>query len=126
MTPSMRKKVLIGAGSVLGVLIVALLIAPFLLDLNSYKPQIAAEVKKATGRDLVIDGPVALSLLPVPSVNVTGIRFFNVPGARNANMVEVKSITVKPSVLALLRRRHRDDRGHAGRAQDRARDQRRG
>ena len=57
MTPSMRKKPLIGAGSVLGVLIVALLIAPFLLDLNSFKPQIAAQVKKATGRDLVIDGP---------------------------------------------------------------------
>ncbi len=103
MTPSARKKVLIGAGSVLGVLIVALLITPFLLDLNSFKPQIAAQVKKATGRDLVIDGPVALSLLPVPSVNVSGIRFFNAPGSRNANMVEVKSVTVKPSVLALLR-----------------------
>ena len=103
MTPSMRKKALIGAGSVVGVLIVALLIAPFLLDLNGFKPQIAAEVKKATGRDLVIDGPVELSLLPVPTVNVTGIRFFNVPGARNANMVEVKSITAQPSVIALLR-----------------------
>ena len=42
MTPSTRKKVLIGAGSVLGVLIVALLITPFFLDLNSFKPQIAA------------------------------------------------------------------------------------
>jgi len=102
MTPSVRKKVLIGAGSVLGVLIVALLVAPFLLDLNSFKPQIAAQVKKATGRDLAIDGPVALSLLPVPSVNVTGLRFFNAPGSRNANMVEVKSITAKPAVLALL------------------------
>jgi len=103
MTPSARKKVLIGAGSVLVVLIAALLLAPVFLDLNSFKPQIAAQVKKATGRDLEIDGPVALSLMPVPSVNVTGIRFLNASGSRNANMVEVKSITVKPSVLALLR-----------------------
>jgi len=44
MTPSIRKKVLIGAGSVLGVLIVALLITPFFLDLNSFKPQIVAQV----------------------------------------------------------------------------------
>lgn len=102
MTPSVRKKVLIGAGGVLGMLIVALLIAPFFLDLNSFKPQIAAQVKKATGRDLAIDGPVALSLLPAPSVSVTGIRFLNAPGSRNANMVEVKSVTAKPSVLALL------------------------
>jgi len=102
-TPSVRKKVLIGAGSVLGVLIVALLVAPFVLDLNSFKPQIAAQVKRATGRDLAIDGPVALSLLPVPSVTVTGIKLSNAPGSRNANMVEVKSATVKPSVFALLR-----------------------
>jgi uncharacterized protein involved in outer membrane biogenesis len=102
MSPSTRKKVLIGAGGVIGVLIVALLIAPSFFDLNQYKPQIVSEVKKATGRDLVIDGPVSLSLLPLPQVTVTGVKFFNVAGAKNPNMVEVKSITVRPSLLALL------------------------
>ena len=102
MSPSTRKKVLIGAGGVIGVLIVALLIAPSFFDLNQYKPQIVSEVKKATGRDLVIDGPVSLSLLPLPQVSVTGVKFFNVSGAKNPNMVEVKSVTVRPSLLALL------------------------
>lgn len=102
MTPSTRKKVLIGAGGVLGVLVVVLLIAPAFLDLNRYKPQIAAEVKKATGRELAIDGTASLTLLPTPTVSVAGVRFFNAPGAKNPNMVEVKSITVKPSLLALL------------------------
>jgi len=102
MSPSTRKKVLIGAGGVIGVLIVALLIAPSFFDLNQYKPQIVSEVKKATGRDLVIDGPVSLSLLPLPEVSVTGVKFFNVAGAKNPNMVEVKSVTVRPSLLALL------------------------
>jgi uncharacterized protein involved in outer membrane biogenesis len=102
MSPSTRKKVLIGAGGVIGVLIVALLIAPAFFDLNQYKPQIVSEVKKATGRDLVIDGPVSLSLLPLPQVSVTGVKFFNVAGAKNPNMVEVKSVTVRPSLLALL------------------------
>jgi uncharacterized protein involved in outer membrane biogenesis len=102
MSPSTRKKVLIGAGGVIGVLIVALLIAPAFFDLNQYKPQIVSEVKKATGRDLVIDGPVSLSLLPLPEVSVTGVKFFNVAGAKNPNMVEVKSVTVRPSLLALL------------------------
>ena len=54
MTSSRRKQLLIGAG-VLGVLIVALLIAPSFFNLEQYKPQLLAEVKKATGRDLVID-----------------------------------------------------------------------
>jgi uncharacterized protein involved in outer membrane biogenesis len=102
MSPSTRKKILVGAGSVVGVLILALLIAPSFFDLNQYKPQLIAEVKKATGRDLVIDGPVSLSLLPLPSVSVTGVRFFNVAGAKNPDMVEVKSVTVRPSLFALL------------------------
>src|SRR5215218_8947049 len=102
MTSSMRKKVLVGGGGVVGLLIVALLVAPFLIDANSYKPMIAAEVKKATGRDLVLDGPINLSLLPVPTVTISGVKFFNVPGSKNPSMVEVKSVTVKPSLLALL------------------------
>jgi uncharacterized protein involved in outer membrane biogenesis len=98
----MRRKLLIGAGAVLGVLIVVLLVAPALIDINKYKPQILAEVKKATGRELAIDGPISLSLLPVPTATVAGVKFFNVPGSKNPNMVEVKSITVKPALLALL------------------------
>jgi uncharacterized protein involved in outer membrane biogenesis len=102
MAPSTRKKLLIGGGGVAGFLILALLIAPSFIDVNKYKPEIVAQVKKATGRDLVLDGPVTLSLLPAPAVGVSGVRFVNVPGSKNANMVEVKSITVKPSLLALL------------------------
>ncbi|HEY4167972.1 MAG TPA: AsmA family protein [Reyranella sp.] len=102
MTSSRRNRLLIAAAGVVGVLIVALLIAPSFIDLDKYKPQILAEVKKATGRDLVIDGPVSLSLLPRPSATVSGVKFFNVAGAKNPNMVEVKSITVRPSVFALL------------------------
>ncbi|MEK7687992.1 MAG: AsmA family protein, partial [Pseudomonadota bacterium] len=102
MTPSTRKKVLVGGGGIVGLLIVALLAAPLFIDVNSYKPTIAAEVKKATGRDLVLDGPIKLSLLPVPEVSISGVKFFNVAGSKNPNMVEVKSVTVKPSLLALL------------------------
>jgi uncharacterized protein involved in outer membrane biogenesis len=102
MSPSTRKKILIGGGGFVGVLIVALLIAPSFFDLDKYKPEIVAQAKKATGRDLVLDGPVSLSLLPVPSVSVSGVKFVNVAGSKNPNMVEVKAITVKPSLFALL------------------------
>ena len=101
MSPSTRKRVFIGVG-VIGLLIVALLIAPSFFDLNKYKPQLIAEVKKATGRDLVVEGPVSLSLLPSPTVSVTGVKFLNLPGSKNPNMVEIRSVTVKPSLFALL------------------------
>jgi uncharacterized protein involved in outer membrane biogenesis len=102
MSPSKRNKLLIGGGGAILLIILALLIAPALIDLDSYKPQIASEVEKATGRDLAIDGPVSLSLLPTPSVSVTGVHFANVAGAKIPNMVEVRSVTVRPSLLALL------------------------
>jgi len=102
MTSTTRKRVLIGAGGIVGLLIVALLALPSLIDLNARKPEIAAMVKKATGRDLVLDGPIALSILPTPTVTLSGVKFFNVAGSKNPNMVEVKTVTVKPALGALL------------------------
>ena len=98
----MGKKLLIGIGGLFGLLIVGLLAAPLFFDINAYKPTIAAEVKKATGRDLVIDGKISLSLLPTPTVSVAGVKFFNAPGSKNTNMVELKSVTVKPALFAML------------------------
>jgi uncharacterized protein involved in outer membrane biogenesis len=102
MNPSARKKILIGAGGVVGLLVAAALVAPVLFDANSFKPMIAAEVKKATGRELRLEGPISLSVLPTPAVTANNVVFFNVAGAKNPHMVEIKSVTVKPSVLSLL------------------------
>ena len=97
-----RKRLLTGAAGFVGLLIAALLALPSFLDVNAYKPEIAAQVKQATGRDLVIDGPIRLSLLPTPSVELDGVKFLNAPGSKSPNMVEVKSVTVTPSLFALL------------------------
>lgn len=102
MTPTTRKRLLIGGGGIVALLVAALVALPAVIDVNSYKPLIVSQVKTATGRDLVIDGPISLSIFPTPTVSVTGVKFFNVAGSKNANMVEVKSVTVKPSLLALL------------------------
>lgn len=102
MTPTTRKRLLIGGGGIVALLVAAVVVAPALIDINSYKPLIVSQVKTATGRDLVIDGPISLSLLPTPTVSVTGVKFFNAAGSKNANMVEVKSVTVQPSLLPLL------------------------
>lgn len=102
MPSSLSKKLLIGGGSVVGLVVVASVAAPLLVDVNSYKPMIVSEVKAMTGRDLVIDGPISLSILPTPTVSVTGVKFSNVPGAKNPSMVEMKSVTVKPSLFSLL------------------------
>jgi uncharacterized protein involved in outer membrane biogenesis len=97
-----RKKVLIGIGGLFGLIIVALLIAPMFIDINDYKPQIVTAAKQATGRDLAIEGPIKLSLLPTPSVSVSGVKLANMAGAKSPHMVEIKSVTVKPALFALI------------------------
>ena len=102
MTSTTRKRLLIGVGGIVGLSIVLLLALPSLIDLNARKSEIAAMVKKVTGRELVIDGPISLSILPTPTVTLSGVKFFNAAGSKNPNMVVVKSVTVKPSLGALL------------------------
>jgi uncharacterized protein involved in outer membrane biogenesis len=59
-------------------------------------------VKQATGRELVIEGPLHATLLPLPEISATGVRFANATGAKGPQMVDVKSISVRPALLPLL------------------------
>lgn len=96
------KKLLYVIGGIVVLVIAAALIAPFFIDLNDYKGTIEAKAKEATGRDLKIDGKISLSLLPLPSVTVDGIKFGNAPGGTAPNMAEIESATVKIAVMPLL------------------------
>lgn len=97
----MKKALKIGGG-ILAVIIILLLVAPFFIDLNTYKGLIAEKAKEATGRDLVIDGDISLSLLPIPSVSVEGIKFGNAAEGSVANMAEVDKVKVKVALMPLL------------------------
>lgn len=97
----MKKTLKIGGG-ILAVIIVLALVAPFFINLNSYKGLIAEKAKEATGRDLVIDGDISLSLLPIPSVSVEGIKFGNAAEGSAANMAEVEKVKVKVALMPLL------------------------
>lgn len=95
------RKLWIGAG-LIGLLVAVLLAIPSLIDVNAYKPEIIAQLKQATGRDVTIEGPIRLSLLPAPSITLDGLHVSNAAGAGTADMVETKSVTVWPSLLGLL------------------------
>lgn len=95
------RKLLIGT-SLLGLLVAALAAIPFFVDANAYKPEIIAQVKQVTGRDVTIDGPIHLGLLPTPEVTLNGLRISNVAGADSTDMVVATSIMVRLSLLGLL------------------------
>lgn len=93
------------AGIVLGliVLLVGGLFAFLMtLDVNKYKPLISEEAKKATGRDLVIGGNLALKISLSPAIVIENVSFANMPTGSRPEMVKVKRLEAVVSLLPLL------------------------
>ncbi len=92
-------------GAVIALLALAIVAAPTLLNVEQYKPAMIAAVKQATGRELVIEGPLKLTFFPRPRISARQVRFANALGGSGAQMVDVRWIGVSPSMGALLRGR---------------------
>ena len=96
------KKILAVIGAVLVVLIAALLIIPSLIDWNGYKAQVSQAVRDATGRELVINGDLSMSLIPSPALSAEQVELGNAPGATDANMVTISEVRVSVAMMPLL------------------------
>ena len=60
--------------ALLVVVVAALFIAPAVINWDSYKPDITAQIEAATGRKLWIDGDIDVTLLPSPRLRVNDVR----------------------------------------------------
>ena len=98
----LRRKIGWVIAAVIGLLAAVIGVAPYLIDVEAYRPAIIEAVRDATGRELVIDGPVQIRMLPVPGIGAGQVRFANAVGAKGAQMVDVRWVSVKPDWLALL------------------------
>jgi hypothetical protein len=97
-----RWKVGLAVAAVFGALAAVAFAAPRLIDVEAYKPALVDAVRGATGRELVIDGPMKLTLFPVPGIGAGQVHFSNAVGAKGAQMVDVRWVAVTPSWSALL------------------------
>ncbi len=100
---SVGRRIAWAVAALLGPLLAAVVAAPYLVNVEAYKPVLIQAVKEATGRELVIDGPMRLRMFPVPRVSAQRVHFANAPGAEGAQMVDVRWIGASPSWWALLR-----------------------
>src|SRR4029453_9476630 len=103
MAMSVGRRIRWGFPALLGPLLAPAVAAPWLVDVEAYKPALIQAVKEATGRELVIDGPMRLRMFPVPRVSVQRVHFANAAGAEGAQMLDVRWIGASPSWWALLR-----------------------
>ncbi|HEX2478279.1 MAG TPA: AsmA family protein [Geminicoccaceae bacterium] len=97
------KKILLILLAVVVVLIGAAVAVPFLLPTETYKQQIEAQVERATGRALAIEGPLDISLLPSAAVTAENVRFANVAGSARPDMVRLKGLQAELKIWPLLR-----------------------
>lgn len=96
-------KILMIVGIAVVLFVVGAAIVLMSMDFNEYKPEIAAEVKKATGRDMAIDGDLKLNLLTLnPGLEVDGVKFQNASWGSRSEMAIIKRFEVKVSLLPLL------------------------
>ncbi len=86
-------------------LIAAACILPFVIDPNDFKPEIVAVVKDKTGRDLVLDGDLKLSLLPWIGISTGKIALGNVPGFQDRPFATIEESNVKVLLVPLLSRK---------------------
>lgn len=76
----------------------ALLALPYFVDWNEYKAAFEAQAAKVVGRPVRIDGRVDLSILPVPMLNMRGVRIADEFGKFERPFADIEGLNV---VLAL-------------------------
>jgi uncharacterized protein involved in outer membrane biogenesis len=88
---------------ILAVIAVVSFIATF--DANRYKDEISQLVKTQTGRDLQLDGDIALSIYPDFALNLGRATFSNATGFGHSPFATVQSAKVGVQLLPLLKKK---------------------
>lgn len=98
----MLKKLLIGLGVLVILVIAAALIIPAFIPVEVYKREIIAGIEGATGRKAKIDGDFKLSLLPRVEFVAGKVSLGNAKGGKAADLMSLDRLTVRVGVLPLL------------------------
>jgi uncharacterized protein involved in outer membrane biogenesis len=96
---------LIGLGGVVVIAVVAVALLAVTFDPNTQKARIVDAVRRATGRDLVLAGPLRLSLGLVPTLQAEDAALANRPGGSRPQMATVARVEARVALLPLLSRR---------------------
>ncbi len=83
-------------------LVSALLLAPYVLDWNSYKPDLEAYGKLLTGRTVTIEGDVEIRLFPVPRLLAEGVAIGNPEGMEGEPLIHTEVLTLSLQLGSLL------------------------
>jgi AsmA protein len=87
-----------------GLVLIAAIVLPLVIDPNDYKEEIAAEVARQTGRTLNIEGDLSLSVFPWLGLDIGPAQLSNAAGFEDPYMARMETVQVRVKLLPLLRK----------------------
>ncbi|AUZ84007.1 AsmA family protein [Methylophaga nitratireducenticrescens] len=84
--------------------IAALAALPFVIDPNDYKDEIAAQVEKATGRQLTLQGDIELSVFPWVALELGPLSLSNANGFKSDSFASVEAAEIRIKLMPLLKK----------------------
>ncbi|MDX1412006.1 MAG: AsmA family protein [Nitrospirales bacterium] len=100
----MKKKLAIGAGLFLGVLLCLLVFLPYLVDLNAYRDQYLPVVEQALGRKVKI-GDIRLTIIPRLGFQLQDVAIADDSDFSPTHFLTIPTLTVTVQWIPLLHRR---------------------
>lgn len=89
--------------TIIVIFIITATILVLFVNPNQFKPYIIQKVKIHTGRDLILDGPLAWSFFPAIGLKTGHILLGNPKGFKTKNFAEIKHALISIKLLSLLK-----------------------
>ena len=89
---------------IIGLVVILAIALPFIIDPNNYKQQIASTVEEHTGRTLMIEGDMQLSVFPWLGLDIGPTQLSNAAGFGDQPMARMEAVQVRVKLLPLLRK----------------------
>lgn len=94
---------LVVAGVIGAAVLAALFIAPVVIDWNGYRGSFAAELSRATGRAVALDGPIEVTFLPSPRILANNVRLSGPKdGSADNDLLRLRAVELQVGLLPLL------------------------
>jgi len=87
---------------IVALIVAAAVILPLVVNPNDFKPEIQQLVKDSTGRDLLIDGELELSVFPWIGISTGKLSLSNANGFSDKVFAEIAESHIKVKLLPLL------------------------
>ncbi|MBA2628689.1 MAG: AsmA family protein, partial [Rickettsiaceae bacterium] len=90
------------SGSLILILVLALLALPFLISLDHYQEDIKTKIKAETGRDLLIKDKISFSILPIPKIVLYKVELSSLPDEEKFPILKVGKAKATLAIFPLF------------------------